>query len=687
MLRRAGLLSLVMVWAVAAWAAEEPVDSIMSEKLQEVVVTNNSARHRIGSMRLGAEQLELSKLTRIPSFGGEADVIKSITLLPGVRSEGEGGGGFEVRGGNAYQNLVMLDGISLYNPSHVMGIFSTFNDAALGGATLYKGAMPAMYGDATSSVLDMSLASGDMGEFHGSASIGILAAKIKAEGPIVRDKLSFAVTARRSYVDAFLEMVPEYRGTVMNFYDVTAKVRYRPSPSHLVDASFFISRDNMAVSELMGMYWGNLGGSLNWTALTGDNLSLKTTVALTRFNPEMGVNIMDMNNTMWTYIHNCSVNERVRWQPNDNHAVELGLRSELLRVKSAEWVINAAMEREIRSLWENSVWADYSGSFGGKIDVTAGLRLNVASALSAARYHEFVSTGTVPNQFDGKTYIEAEPRINIKYNINPQHNVKAGAGISTQNLHAIRSSSTSFPFDRYALTSACVRPEKSRQYGIGYSGMTGDGAFDWSAEGYYRSISNVYDFKDGCSAFSDIVLESIILGGRGRSYGAEFMLRKNTGRLTGWMAYTLSRTQTRIPGINDGQWYNATNDRRHDFSITAIYRLTDRWSLSGSWIYMSGQPLTAPDVKYEIGGVTCYYYSRRNAYMTPPTHRLDLSAKYTHTGRKFTYEWAFGIYNAYCRYNPFVVYFEDDSTKPSGTRAVQQSMYGIVPSVSYTLKF
>lgn len=687
MSRRSGLLSLGMLWAVAAWAAEESADSVMSEKLQEVVVTNNSARHRIGSMRLGAEQLELSKLTRLPSFGGEADVIKSITLLPGVRSEGEGGGGFEVRGGNAYQNHVMLDGISLYNPSHVMGIFSTFNDAALGGTTLYKGAMPAMYGEATSSVLDMSLAAGDMEEFHGSASIGILAAKIKAEGPIVRDKLSFAVTARRSYVDAFLEMVPEYRGTVMNFYDVTAKVRYRPSPVHLVDASFFISRDNMAVSELMGMYWGNLGGSVNWTAMAGDNLSFKTSVALTRFNPEMGVDIMDMNETMWTYIHNYSINERMRWQPDDNHAVELGLRSELLKVKSAEWIINAAREREIRSLWENSVWADYSGSFGGKIDVTAGLRLNVASVLSADRFHEFMSTGTVTGQFDGKTYIEAEPRVNIKYNITPQHNVKAGAGISTQNLHAIRSSSTSFPFDRYALTSACVRPERSRQYGVGYSGMTVDGAFDWSAEGYYRSISNVYDFKDGSSAFSDIALESIILGGRGRSYGAEFMLRKNAGRLTGWVAYTLSRTQTRISGINDGQWYNATNDRRHDFSITAIYRLTDRWSLSGSWIYLSGQPLTAPDVKYEIGGVTCYYYSRRNAYMTPPTHRLDLSATYTHTGRKFTYEWAFGIYNAYCRYNPFVVYFEDDPSKLSGTRAVQQSMYGIVPSVSYTLKF
>ena len=686
MSRRSGLLSLGMLWAVAAWAAEESADSVMSEKLQEVVVTNNSARHRIGSMRLGAEQLELSKLTRLPSFGGEADVIKSITLLPGVRSEGEGGGGFEVRGGNAYQNHVMLDGISLYNPSHVMGIFSTFNDAALGGATLYKGAMPAMYGEATSSVLDMSLAAGDMEEFHGSASIGILAAKIKAEGPIVRDKLSFAVTARRSYVDAFLEMVPEYRGTVMNFYDVTAKVRYRPSPVHLVDASFFISRDNMAVSELMGMYWGNLGGSVNWTAMAGDNLSFKTSVALTRFNPEMGVDIMDMNETMWTYIHNYSINERMRWQPDDNHAVELGLRSELLKVKSAEWIINAAREREIRSLWENSVWADYSGSFGGKIDVTAGLRLNVASVLSADRFHEFMSTGTVTGQFDGKTYIEAEPRVNIKYNITPQHNVKAGAGISTQNLHAIRSSSTSFPFDRYALTSACVRPERSRQYGVGYSGMTVDGAFDWSAEGYYKSLRNVYDYQDGRTMFSQVNIESIILGGRGRSYGLEFMFRKNVGRLTGWISYTLSRTRTRIPGINDGRWYDASNDRRHDLSLAAVFRLSDRWSLSGSWIFSSGQPLTAPDVKYELDGTTCYYYSQRNGYRTPPVHRLDLSATWTRPGRHFDTQWSFGIYNAYCRYNPYIVYFEDDPSKPSGTRAVQQSLFGLVPSISYTIK-
>ena len=687
MVKKIGILGLGLIGTLGTAVAQEPNDSVMGEELKEVVVTGNSARQRINNSRLGAERLEMSKMIQVPAFGGEADIIKSITLLPGVRSEGEGGGGFEVRGGNAYQNLVLIDGITLYNPSHVMGIFSTFNDNAIGGVTLYKGAVPAMYGDATSSVLETTLAAGDMTQYHGSATIGILAAKIKAEGPIVKDKLSFAVAARRSYVDAFLKIIPEYRSTVMNFYDVSAKLRYRPSSSHLIDGTFFISHDNMAIADLMGMYWGNLGGSLNWIARVGDRLTFTTTAALTHFAPKMEMEIMDLNQVMWTYIHNYSFNEKIKWNIADNHNMEFGVRSELLRVKSAEWMLNASREREIRSLWENSAWAEYSGSFAEMLDVTAGVRLNVASALSQNRFHEFQSTHNTPNQFDGKTYIEVEPRVNLKYNITPLHNIKAGFGISTQNLHAIRSNMTSFPFDRYALTSAVVKPERSLQYGIGYSGMTENGAFDWSAEGYYRDIDNVYDFKDGRSTFSDIVIESIILGGRGRSYGAEFMFRKNTGRLTGWVSYTISRTETKIPGINDGRWYNATNDRRHDFSITAIYKLTDRWNLSGSWIFMSGQPLTAPDVKYQIGGETCYYYSKRNSYITPPTHRLDLSAKYTHVGKKLTYEWAFGIYNTYCRYNPFVVYFEDDPSKPSGTRAVIQAMYGLVPSVSYTLKF
>ena len=217
--------------------------------------------------------------------------------------------------------------------------------------------------------------------------------------------------------------------------------------------------------------------------------------------------------------------------------------------------------------------------------------------------------------------------------------------------------------------------------------MTPSGSFDWSAEVYYRDIDNVYDLQDGKTVFSDIMLESIILGGKGRSFGAEFMVRKNLGPLSGWVTYTISHTETKIDGINDGKWYNASNNRRHDFSLTALYQLSRRWNFAATWIFMSGQPLTAPDVKYDLSGVTCYYYSKRNSYQAPPTHRLDLSATYTHSGQRFTYEWAFGIYNTYCRYNPYMVFFRDDPDNPSGTQAVIQAMYGLVPSVSYTLKF
>ncbi|MBD5202774.1 MAG: TonB-dependent receptor [Bacteroidales bacterium] len=685
-MRNSFLVAILFLTSVIAFPQVEP-DSLASVELHEVVVQGNSARDRIRNVRLGAERLELSKLNDLPSFAGENDIIKSLSFLPGVRSEGEGGGGFEVRGGNASQNLVTLDGISLYNPAHVMGIFSTFNDDALGGATLFKGPLPAMYGQATSSVLETTLAPGDMNAYHGSFTVGILAAKVKAEGPIVKDRLSFAVAARRSYVDMFLKMVPQYRGTIMNFYDVSAKVRWLAAAHHLVDVSYFTARDNMAITDIMGMYWGNTGASVNWVARPSSKVNFTTTASFTHFSPRMSMDMMNMDRKMDTYIRTYSINERIRLRLTDDHGLDLGVRSELYRVKSAEWAMSDAREREIRSLWANSAWVDYTGSFGDRFDLSAGLRLCVSSVLTSGRFHDFISLRQSDNQFDDRTYCDLQPRLSLKYNISQHHNIKAGYAVVSQDLHAIRSSATSFPFDRYALTSAHVRPEKAMQFGAGYNGMTTDGAYDWSVEGYYKKIDNVYDYKDGRSSFSDIVLEQIILGGQGRSYGLECMVRKNYGRLSGWISYTLSKTQTRIDGINDGKWYNATNDCRHDFSISGIYSFSSKWKMSASWIYLSGKPLTAPDVKYEISGETCYYYSRRNSYSTPATHRLDLSATYTHAGKKLTYEWAFGIFNTYCRYNPFIVYFEDDPSKPSGTRAVQRSLYGLIPSVSYTLKF
>ncbi|MDE6279648.1 MAG: TonB-dependent receptor [Paramuribaculum sp.] len=507
-------LSALLTLLTAAYAhADESADTISGQNLREVVVTGNSARQRVNDTRIGAQRLELSTLSALPSFGGEKDIIKSLALLPGVRSEGDGGGGFEVRGGNSYQNLVVLDGITLYNPSHVMGIFSTFNDNALGSATLYKGPFPAVYGGASSSVLDTSLAPGDMENYHGSATIGILAAKVEADGPIVKNKLSAAVAARRSYVDAFLKMVPQYRSTVMNFYDLSAKLRFRPNATHLVDAGFFMSRDNMAVDDLMGFYWGNLGASLNWVARGGDRLTFTTLASMTRFTPKMSMDIMNMDQTLLTYIHNYSLSEKIALRLADNHNIEFGLRSQLLKVKSAEWLVNNSREIEIRSLWENALWLDYTGKFADRLEIVAGARLNSASALSQPRFHEFVALNGTPAQFAPKTYIDAEPRLSLKYLLKPDHSLRAGFGLASQNLHALRLNNTSFPSDRFALTSAYVKPERATQWGLGYNGMTPDGSYDWSAEAYFRGLRNVYDFKDGRSTLSVVAVEIIILGG------------------------------------------------------------------------------------------------------------------------------------------------------------------------------
>lgn len=675
----------LVMWVIPFTSvAQEAADTLATEELQEVMIVGQGARQRVENTRLGAERLELGKISQLPVLFGERDIIKSITLMPGVHSEGDGGGGFEVRGGNASQNLVLLDGMTLYNPSHVMGIFSTFNSDALSRATLYKGPIPAAYGEAISSVLDVGLSPSDMEKCSGSATIGLLAAKISVGVPIVKEKLSVSVSARRSYLDAFLKLTDDYKSTVLNFYDVTAKIRYVPDEDDIIDFSFIGARDKMAIKRLMGMEWGNYAAAINWTHRKGYNLRFTTTASFTDYKPTMWMSVMNVNQTMREYIRNANVTEKVDYNFFDNHNLQFGYHSELLQVKSGEFEMNNSLEKEVRNGWQNAFWINHEGRFNDSWAAETGIRFSFFEALDR---HKFASMADKAPSFRNKLHFDTEFRINVKYNINTHHNIKFGIGDVTQNLHAIRSSGTSFPFDRYALTSATIEPERSFQEGLGYSGMTESGAYDWSVELYHRQSKNVYDYKDGMTMYSSVDLESLILGGEGRSYGAEMMVRKNSGKLTGWVSYTVSKTQTRIDGINSGKWYDATNDRRHDFNVTAIFNFNRNWNISASFVFSSGTPLTAPDVKYQLDGTTCYYYSQRNDYRTPDTHHLDIAANYKKRGKRVTQELSLGFYNIYNHYNPYVIYFEDDDTKPSGTRAVQQSLYGLIPSISYTLKF
>lgn len=685
------LLSLTVVTSLSAQAQRDVISRV--DTLQEVTVTSRSALKRINEVQIGVEKVEIATLARVPALFGEKDIIKSIQLLPGVKSEGDGSGGYQVRGGTSAQNLILLDGATVYNAGHLMGLFSTFNDEALANASLYKGLVPAQLGGGTSSVFDIDTRSGDMQRYHFSGTVGLLSAKVMAEGPIQSDKSSFLFAGRRSYLDIFLKSSKDYKDNTMNFYDANLRLNFRLSPQDMLSLTFFRGRDNMGIDDLMDMSWGNTTAAANWLHTFGDPLYANTQLTYSDFSDDVGIDLMNIHYTMAGYIRHLTLNHRQVWTPTKRHRVNYGLETTYLQLKSAEWDIDFLHQREKRNAWMNSLWVNEEWKLNDHLDLSAGARLHLFTVLGGSPYYQVDAKGNIVETLTPgsgefvKTYADVEPRVSLKWAISQQHSVKIGYSRTSQDIHAIRGSSASMPFDRYTMTSNIVSPEQADQVAAGWTAITRDGAYDFSLEGYYKDIRNVYDYRDGKSFHSEIEIERLILGGKGRAYGLELAAHKNEGRLTGWLSYTLSWVENKFEGINGGEWYTAPNDRRHDLAVVGMYHLNDRWELSAAWRYNTGQALTAPSAKFEVDGHTYYYYAERNGYRAPAYHRLDLSATYSRTVGKTTHQWAFGLYNAYNRYNPYVITFENDDTKPSGTKTVQTSLFGIIPSVSFTIRY
>lgn len=685
------LLSLTVVTSLSAQAQRDVISRV--DTLQEVTVTSRSALKRINEVQIGVEKVEIATLARVPALFGEKDIIKSIQLLPGVKSESDGSGGYQVRGGTSAQNLILLDGATVYNAGHLMGLFSTFNDEALANASLYKGLVPAQLGGGTSSVFDIDTRSGDMQRYHFSGTVGLLSAKVMAEGPIQSDKSSFLFAGRRSYLDIFLKSSKDYKDNTMNFYDANLRLNFRLSPQDMLSLTFFRGRDNMGIDDLMDMSWGNTTAAANWLHTFGDPLYANTQLTYSDFSDDVGIELMNIHYTMAGYIRHLTLNHRQVWTPTKRHRVNYGLETTYLQLKSAEWDIDFLHQREKRNAWMNSLWVNEEWKLNDHLDLSAGARLHLFTVLGGSPYYQVDAKGNIVETLTPgsgefvKTYADVEPRVSLKWAISQQHSVKIGYSRTSQDIHAIRGSSASMPFDRYTMTSNIVSPEQADQVAAGWTAITRDGAYDFSLEGYYKDIRNVYDYRDGKSFHSEIEIERLILGGKGRAYGLELAAHKNEGRLTGWLSYTLSWVENKIEGINGGEWYTAPNDRRHDLAVVGMYHLNDRWELSAAWRYNTGQALTAPSAKFEVDGHTYYYYAERNGYRAPAYHRLDLSATYSRTVGKTTHQWAFGLYNAYNRYNPYVITFENDDTKPSGTKTVQTSLFGIIPSVSFTIRY
>ena len=664
---------------------------VKEQRLKEVVVSANTAQRRIAGLQIGSERMQVKELTETPALLGEADVMRSVQLLPGVKAESDASSGFQVRGGTAAQNNILYDDAPVYNMGHLAGLFSAFNDDALSTATLYKGQFPAMYGGAASAVFDISSRSGNKRGWHGGGDIGLLSCKGVIEGPLVKDRLSMLVCARRSYADLLLKRFNDFKDNDLYFYDVNAKLDYTPTQRDQLQLSFFGSKDRTALESMFDMKWINLAASLRWTHQLGSHAESHTSLLASDFENDVEVELLGLGLSFSGHIRHAALRQNFTFT-SARGELNVGGQSMLSDVKSAEWQRIEKHVKEQRRGWENHVWADAQWQLSPQWNVEAGLRLTTFSSLGGPYYYEINAKGDISWLYQTRknrivnTHVTLEPRACLVWRPSELTSVKAGYCRTSQNIHALRNQSMSTPFDRYALSSNLLKPQVANQLSLGVYTMTPQQDYDFSLEGYYKHVDNVLDYRDGVSFSSEIEIERLVLAGQGRSYGAEFCARKNTGRLTGWLAYTLSWSKTQIDGISGGNWYTAANDRRHDVDIVATYKLSDAWTLSGVWVYNSGQAFTAPSGKYVIIDNYIYYYAERNGYRAPDYHRLDVSATWTKRVGRLTRQWTFGIYNLYNRYNPYVINFED-SNNGARTKAVQYSLFGIVPSVSFGLKF
>ena len=688
------IISLALSGTSIGQNTEKKDSAELQHNLKEIVVTVGSKI--VDNAQIGVENVRIQEMRKVPSLFGERDVIRSLQLLPGVKAESDGSSGFQVRGGKSGQNHILLNDATVYNAGHMMGLFSTFNDAVLASADLYKGIPPAQFGGGSSSVLNVTTKQGSQ-DFSLTGTIGLLSAKLCADIPIGK-KIRTFVAARRTYFDLFLMMIKKYRGTTMNFYDINAQVNYDINAKNQLSASFFRGRDNMGLEDMMRMGWDNTLGTLNYAHTFNESHNLTTSAFISKYSYDSDTDISDVSQSFGTGIKHAGVKQSFNWLPSKKFNLNYGFQTKLDLLTSLTIYQQGMDRKEERKAWESDIWANADWDITDRLSLMAGVRLNIFSALGGAPYYEIDKDGNITHTYDYKsgqivkTHFTPEPRVCANFKFNETSSIKAGYAILSQNIRPLYNNGMATLFNRYTMSSNLIKPETAHQVNLGFAKTLCGGQFEISAEGYYKSMDNVLDYKDGKNFSSEIEAERIILSGKGRSYGLELMARKKFGKLTGWVSYTLSWTQNKIEGINEGNWYTASNDRRHDVAIVALYELSKKWQFSASWVLLSGQAMSVPTAKYDINGQTIYYYNERNGYRAPAYHRLDISASYkrqhkTKRGRKWSDEWSFGIYNLYNRYNPFTITFKSNSAYPTGTKATLTALFGILPSVSYNFYF
>ncbi|MFC4212995.1 TonB-dependent receptor domain-containing protein [Pedobacter lithocola] len=669
--------------------------------LDEVTVSAaNRKNENVRSAQMGLERVDMKSLNSIPVLLGEKDILKTIQLLPGVKSGGEGNTGFYVRGGAADQNLIILDEAVVYNSSHLLGFFSTFNADAIKDVSLYKGGMPAQYGGRLSSVLDVKMDDGNNKEFKFQGGIGLIASRFKAEGPIVKDKGSFMVSFRRTYIDLFLRLSPDsaINGSTLNFYDINAKANYKIDDKNTIYLSGYFGKDNIGVKDLFENNWGNVTTTLRLNHIFSDRLFSNTSLIYNNYNYTVRL-LNDVTNFKATsLVRDFNFKQDFQYFSN-KHTIRFGLNATHHRISPID--ITTTQESQINPLTQQkrygleiAAYISDEWAVTEKLNFLYGLRLAAFSLLGPGNFSTYDNAGNIlatDRAESGKfykNYLNLEPRFSLSYLFNEENSVKVSYNRNTQNIHILTNATSSSPTDQYVLSSNNIKPEIADQVSLGYFKNLEDNNYELSGEVYYKWLQNQIDYKNAAQLLANSNIESELLYGTGRAYGLELFFKKKFGKLNGWVGYTLSRTERKFAELNNGNYFPARQDRTHDISVVGIYNLNKRWTFSSSFIYSTGNAVTFPAGKYVVNSQTVYYYTERNAGRMPYNMRLDLSATLEgkNTGR-FQSSWNFGVYNALGRKNPYSIEFINDPNDPSRTVAEQTSLFGLIPSITWNFKF
>ncbi|MBP1164511.1 hypothetical protein JOE44_001395 [Chryseobacterium sp. PvR013] len=668
-----------------------------AKAIDEVVITGIKKDKNLTSAQMGAETLSIKNIEKLPVLFGEKDVMKTIQLLPGIKSNGEGSSGFSVRGGATDQNLILLDEAPVYNASHLLGFFSTFNSDALKDASIIKGNSPAQYGGRLSSVLDVKMKDGNNKDYNVNGGIGLISSRLSVEGPIQKEKSSFIVSGRRTYADLFLKTNKDYKDNKLYFYDLNLKANYQINENNRIYLSGYFGRDVLGLGDTFNTDWGNTTATLRWNSIISSKLFSNTSFIYSNYDYKISLKNDDTVFDLNSKIRDWNLKQDFTWFAGNKHSVRFGLQSiyHTLTPSSASGTTVSSFTRNPRYSWENAVYINDDYKATEKLTINYGARLSMFSVLGGDTFNTYENGVLTDSQFlekgkFGKTYVNIEPRISANYRINEVSSVKGGYSRNTQNLHLLSNSNSGNPTDQWIGSSYTVKPEIADQISVGYSRNFNNNNYELNAEVYYKDMKNQIDFKNGAQIGFDTGsdVESELLFGKGRAYGLELIAKKKSGKLTGWISYTLSKTERKINGINNNEWYNARMDKTHDLSIVATYQLNPKWSFSGLFVYSTGNAVTFPTGKYELNGQTIFQYSNRNADRMPAYHRMDLSATYEPSSNKrFRGSWTFGIYNLYGRENAYTINFEDNPDRPGTTRAMQTSLFRWVPNITYNFKF